>query len=1808
MLICLTLFVIHRFANKKRSCKQQHAVYQINSGNFSLRVKIVDLLRYGGLDGKYAYLIEDGSLPISTILALPEFRRYSRAFLVDVVTQHSDILVIENDVVSVRFGSHIQNAQFQIDSQNKKFVQVSKRLSNLLRHGMSGKYTYLIKGNAYVPIDVVLALPEFKNVTRSLIDDIVVSCPKQRFTISCDSIRANQGHTIKIDPSLVMETLDENSGVYFCTHGTTTTNLPSILDVGLSRCLRQHIHAVQGRVSFGHPSFPGYRGSSNVLILIDVIKAMRDGIPFYRSSNGVILTPGDAKGLLSPRYFADVQTKAEQQIFGLYGDLRKAVSNISDVSAHAIPVVEGVKDIVDRTNVAAQSITETVNSALSARTEIFSGDLFGNLIKVVKILVNCAMAKDGMKVWNFLFNVSMEFGSDITNELKKLLLPQEAKLQINLEGVANVATYLQDAVGNNAKLTVVTLGAAIAVILQVVLGLPKMTTPDQTLKFFGDRCRNMKNIVDFGNSAGPMFGAIGEYLVDCVHPNLRKHSLDEFLEGYDTWHRNVMELAKVDANLQDRLQKDKALVFHVDSLYKKGVEYASLMKLIRVKLDIAEHYYKTFKIIEAIRKTCDYTGVFGNRPRAKPLVVYLFGESGVGKSGMTWPLTSDLNCAFSDSIDEAKNYAAEVYFRNTEQEFWDGYAGQNVVVYDDFGQRVDGSASPNEEYMEIIRTANMAPYPLHMASIDEKKRTKFVSKAIVLTSNILNQHISSLTFPDAVFRRVDICGKVEVADGYSKPGWSSQLAQIVNRLDRTKCDGPCDTNCYEITLYDPESKTPILNKDGTEKKVNYDEFLDMCLSTAKRSYEDSMMFNEKMDVRIDQSRFNALRAKLQGPVSYTKGEETVHMVIEPLDANVKRTFKQSLQDLVNIKNVLILVGVILAGFGIWKYFFGKSNPTNTETHHGNLLKTIPVLEAKVSNDCMTRKVGTLITEASSSGDNVTCKPRSLITEASVSNDHKTIKPGRLFTEAFSSSDNMTKASRRIVSEASVSGDNVTRKPATLVSEACVSGDPRTKQLAKVITEADAELQAWKDKTAQDLISHRILSNLYKIRSDGRDLLNGLFVRDTIMLVPRHLLGFLGDEVTIWNGMGASFTVPTKDLKTELIVDSAGNEKDAMLIKFPRLVNAHTDLVKHFQKMPELSLRRADICLPTIRKVGDSNIIAVLGNTKANFQSVSLRIEDKIVNIRDAIQYCLNTAFGDCGAPVIVNETSVLRKIAGIHIAATIDGASAFGQSVTQNDLERHIQRFNPIITDHDDLPNFEIKESKLQMNVEYTPEDLVRILNMPATTFSYIGSCSRVPMTPGKTDIRPSVIHGYVEPITKPAFLYHPTVDMVHKNMEKCAINTPYIPEDEVDRAVQEVKIKLLSGDSRNYLNKVLSFEEAVAGNDQSEFISGINRSSSPGYPWSFLKEAGKPGKQTWFGSTDYVFDETVKTCVMERIELARQGVRVPTVWTDTLKDERRPIEKVNALKTRVFAHGPMDYTIAFRMYFLGFIAHIMENRIENEQSVGTNPFGNDWKRTAKKLQTKGTKVFAGDFSTFDGTLNSCIMSKFASVANEFYNDGPENARVRETLMLEIFNSTHLCNDKYIQLTHSQPSGNPLTTVLNSFYNSVSMRIAFYRCVSGVNFNDHVSMVSYGDDNVINFTDDVAELFNQNTVTDAYATIGMIYTDESKSGGEVANWRKLSEVAYLKRGFIKDGAEYRCPMAMETIMETPNWIRKAPDSELACKENVESSVMELAQYSREVFEKQSQLMIGAYYDKTGEYPDVKTFETYRQQWSLDYLS
>ena len=187
-----------------------------------------------------------------------------------------------------------------MDSKTK--VIVSKKLSYHLRHGLA-KLPFKPDSAGFVKIDDLLKLNDFKGVTKEDILNEVETNDKKRFGLdeSGEKIRANQGHSLEsgslIDVNKLLKKITEP--LSYCVHGTTQESyFNHIQSNGLKRMNRTHIH-----FAIKPTAISGFRKSSEVLIHIDMKKAMDDGIEFYLSENDVIL----CEGPIDEKYFSKVQ-------------------------------------------------------------------------------------------------------------------------------------------------------------------------------------------------------------------------------------------------------------------------------------------------------------------------------------------------------------------------------------------------------------------------------------------------------------------------------------------------------------------------------------------------------------------------------------------------------------------------------------------------------------------------------------------------------------------------------------------------------------------------------------------------------------------------------------------------------------------------------------------------------------------------------------------------------------------------------------------------------------------------------------------------------------------------------------------------------------------------------------------------------------------------------------------------------------------------------------------------------------------------------------------------------------------------------------------------------------------------------------------------------------------------------------------------------------------------------------------------------------------------------------------------------------
>jgi 2'-phosphotransferase len=151
-------------------------------------------------------------------------------------------------------------------------------------------------------------------------------------------IRANQGHSIKLDSEALLKPLTLEAGNIPSTviHGTYFAFWNAIVESGgLKRMGRNHVHCSTGLPDTDSGVVSGMRKDAELVVYVDVEQSLKDGaMTWWISENGVVLTEGDAEGTVPSRYFKEVVGRKQN-----VGTLWKDGEKVADLPA-------GVKGIV----------------------------------------------------------------------------------------------------------------------------------------------------------------------------------------------------------------------------------------------------------------------------------------------------------------------------------------------------------------------------------------------------------------------------------------------------------------------------------------------------------------------------------------------------------------------------------------------------------------------------------------------------------------------------------------------------------------------------------------------------------------------------------------------------------------------------------------------------------------------------------------------------------------------------------------------------------------------------------------------------------------------------------------------------------------------------------------------------------------------------------------------------------------------------------------------------------------------------------------------------------------------------------------------------------------------------------------------------------------------------------------------------------------------------------------------------------------------------------------------------------------------
>ncbi|WP_019587399.1 RNA 2'-phosphotransferase [Deinococcus apachensis] len=169
--------------------------------------------------------------------------------------------------------------------------QLSRRLSYLLRHA-PGEMGVTLEPGGWAPVEAVL---RFLRVPRERLERVVATNSKQRFALEGERIRANQGHSVRVDLDLTPAA--PPATLY---HGTSPAALPAIHREGLQKMGRHHVHLSPDRETARRV---GARRGSPVVLEVRAGEMHAAGHVFFLSANGVWLV-----GAVPPEFLVFPQT------------------------------------------------------------------------------------------------------------------------------------------------------------------------------------------------------------------------------------------------------------------------------------------------------------------------------------------------------------------------------------------------------------------------------------------------------------------------------------------------------------------------------------------------------------------------------------------------------------------------------------------------------------------------------------------------------------------------------------------------------------------------------------------------------------------------------------------------------------------------------------------------------------------------------------------------------------------------------------------------------------------------------------------------------------------------------------------------------------------------------------------------------------------------------------------------------------------------------------------------------------------------------------------------------------------------------------------------------------------------------------------------------------------------------------------------------------------------------------------------------------------------------------------------------------
>lgn len=723
------------------------------------------------------------------------------------------------------------------------------------------------------------------------------------------------------------------------------------------------------------------------------------------------------------------------------------------------------------------------------------------------------------------------------------------------------------------------------------------------------------------------------------------------------------------------------------------------------------------------------------------------------------------------------------------------------------------------------------------------------------------------------------------------------------------------------------------------------------------------------------------------------------------------------------------------------------------------------------------------------------------------------------------------------------------------------------------------------------VSHEILRDVVKKNllfaecrgknKEGQDtkaVANVLFVMSNLYLIPYHYIDHYGSfEVTFYRNNPTSPGGSFVDRVDNNFIRIAGSD---LALVYCTKGGSFRDISKHF-----VDGKITECGFAMVYRKEDSAFLEATGRLIPGIVSHSQLFGfegGRYSNLN------INTFAGLCGATLVSDTKGCV--ILGVHVGGKEGSPEGCMASLEQKTLLTYVQQMNSryLITAPEGLFRTQILSENILSDAPMAKRSSFNFHTWPEppnkVSLCYHGSCKGaytahsdfmvLPISPIVEKIC-GVPQKWKAPMFKPSWFGYQAC-LAHLVKEGKNFDYQILDKCMNDYLGPLVKIITKTGSSISWTEmKPLTPVENTLGIPKKKFMDAIKKNTSIGFPLSGPKLNYMNELEP---TEEYPHNFEFKPEIMEEVNyvdnLYRSGQRAYVVAKACKKDE-----VLSKDKCRIFFGNSIAMTWCVRKYFLPLIRFLQLHPLISECAVGINCHSDEFDQMHKHT-IKYPKLFGGDYSNYDQSLPTQLIIYAFNILIDIasyceYSD--EDLAAMRGIASDIAYALVSFDGSLIQFqTNGHLSGNSLTVIINGICGSLNLRYAFFSLNPKLtDFRSHVSVMTYGDDNIGSYKEDCT--FGIDHIAKVLEPSGQTYTMPDKSL-TLSSTISSEQYEFLKRkpNYIPELDCTVGKLSEDSIFRSLHCGlqgKKSPITPLElCGQNIDSALHEWFNHGREVFE------------------------------------